>query len=175
MTEQEKKEYREDLEKLMKENSSAPLSNKGAEHAVILYDLLLSNSKTDCRFYCESAASEIWENPEFRQAFIKALERESMTIRIMTHQSSNPDFSWVPEPLRSKIISCRASNESIEIIQNNYEGINCNLSTFDDKMYRFEYDIAKYKAYGSFNKPDVVNKINALFDECFEKSQTLHS
>ena len=44
----------------------------------------------------------------------------------------------------------------------------CNFSVFDNEMFRFEYDVVNFKAYGSFNEPAIGQSMVALFDDCFD-------
>lgn len=168
MTEKDKQEYREYLDKLADSNSSEMFSNGGMEHAVILYSVLMSKASKICRFYCEGCNSEIWKDGGFRYAMIDALSRNSdMQVKILTRQNTAPDFSWIPQNLRDKVSLVAASDMSNSEIKKVYRDCECNFSMFDNMMFRYEYDINAYKAFGSFNNPLVTSQMIELFDKCY--------
>jgi|GEM_PF-2169553 len=45
----------------------------------------------------------------------------------------------------------------------------------DDKMFRIEYDINKYKGVASFNSPDVVEKLNKKFNQLMDRVTNLQT
>lgn len=168
LTEKEAREYREYLERLAKDKSPKMFSNGGKDHAVVLYSVLLEHTNDIARFYCEGGTSVIWRDPEFKSAIAKALEKTDFEIKILTRNASVPDFSWLPEASRNRIVVKSATQAGISQINSHFQTSLCNFSVFDTEKFRFEYDVENYKAYGSFNEETVGISMTNLFDQCFD-------
>lgn len=166
MTPEEKEKYRKYLENLAKSGSPELFSNGGKEHAVILYTVLLNHTHKSCNIFCEGCTSDIWKDPGFQSAFIDALGRLD-TIRILTHQNSHPELAWIPSELESRLSVKVASEKSMDVIRTYYPDQECNFSIFDSKMFRFEYDVKGYHAFGSFNDAEVVGMFEEIFKESY--------
>ncbi len=143
-------------------------SNGGKEHAVVLYTVLLQHTHFQARFFCEGGTSYIWCHPAFRSALTDALKKENFEVKILTRTDTEPDFTWLPESLRQKITVKKATGGGIDKINKHFLTDSCNFSVFDREMFRFEYDVERYKAYGSFNEETVGESMVTLFDNCFE-------
>lgn len=168
LTEKEAKEYREYLEKLASQKSKKMFSNGGKDHAVVLYSVLLQHTSLKARFFCEGGMSEIWQHPVFKKALVDALRKEDFEVCVLTRLHTTPNFSWLPDDLKKKITIKVASEANILKINEHFQTDSCNFSVFDKDMFRFEYDVMNYKAYGSFNEESVGNSMVSLFDECFD-------
>lgn len=169
LTPQEANEYREYLIKLADSDSKDIISNSGKDHAVVLYSILLNNSKSDVCIYCQSGNSPVWHAPEFIVALNKFLDKENSKLRILT--SEEPALS--PEITRrgvDKVEVYRIAASEEKKIKDHFKNSKCNFAIFDKKMYRYEYDFEQFKAYCSFNAPEVVNTMRNLFDVSFRIS-----
>lgn len=167
LTEKEAKDYREYLERLASQKSAKMFSNGGKDHAIVLYSVLLAHTKLKARFFCEGAMSEIWQSQTFRNSLVDALRRVDFSVEILTRNDAEPDFSWLPGELRDKVKISRVTDNNLEIINKHFQTNSCNFSVFDTEMFRYEYDVQNFKAYGSFNEPEVAQSMIELFDRCF--------
>lgn len=167
LTEQEAREYKEYLENLAATKSDQMFSNGGKDHAVVLYSVLLNHANLSARFFCECAESEIWQNKIFRTALVNALRKADFQVKILVRQNNKPDFEWLPKELKERVKVKIITEENLNKINNHFCTDSCNFSVFDHDMFRFEYDVVGYKAYGSFNGPDAGESMAKLFDECF--------
>ncbi len=168
LTEKEAKEYREYLEKLASVKSAEMFSNGGRDHAVVLYSVLLENACLHARFFCESGMSAIWTHPTFKSALVNALRKADFKVDVLTRNQAEPDFEWLPAELKNKVRVKTISKEKLGIINSHFKTDSCNFSVFDNEMFRFEYDVVNFKAYGSFNEPAIGQSMVALFDDCFD-------
>lgn len=167
LSEKQAKEYKDYLESLAINNSSEMFYNSGKDHAVVLYGVLLKHARLTARFFCEGCMSPIWSDLTFRDAFVDALRREGFSVKILTHKNCSPDFSWLPQELQDKIELKPASEEALKDIFSHFKTSSCNFSVFDSEMFRYEYDVENFKAYGNFNDSEIAGSMINLFDRCY--------
>lgn len=167
LTPKEAKEYREYLLSLAQTHSSDIISNGGKDHAIVLYSVLLDNSQKDVRIFCQSGSSAVWKAPEFVEAMTRFLKRDNTSLKVLT--SEKPTLDSVFNELENVEIR-HISPDAQQKIKNHFKNSKCNFAIFDADKYRYEYDFEHFKAYCSFNAPDVVKTMTDLFDSSFSAS-----
>lgn len=169
LTPKEANEYREYLLGLAETNSPDIISNGGKDHAIVLYSVLLDHSNNDVRIYCQSGSSAVWKAPEFIEAMTRFLNRENTTLKVLTAEEPTLDPEFVN---RGNVAIHRITPDAQQKIKAHFKNSKCNFAIFDSTKYRYEYDFEHFKAYCSFNAPDVVKTMTDLFDASFQASAT---
>lgn len=166
LTEESKKRYKEYLEELARKKSNEIFSNGGSDHAIVLYEVLLDNTKKDIRIFCEEGISSIWQSPEVKNALLKFLSQQDSSIKILIENKGNDGFDIIKDNDNVEIRHIDA--DGIAKIHNHFDNNNCNFAVFDKDMFRYEYDKRGYKAYGSFNDKEIADSMIKLFDSIWE-------
>lgn len=169
LTPKEANEYREYLLGLAKTNSHDIISNGGKDHAIVLYSVLLDHTEKDVRIFCQSGSSAVWKAPEFIDAMTRFLNRENTSLKVLTAEEPSLDSDFVK---RDNVEVCRITTSAQKKIKDHFKNSKCNFAIFDSTKYRYEYDFEYFKAYCSFNAPDVVKTMTDLFDASFQASAT---
>ncbi len=167
LTPNEAKEYREYLLSLAETHSSDIISNGGKDHAIVLYSVLLDNSRNDVRIFCQSGSSAVWRAPEFIEAMNRFLKRDNTSLKVLTSEEPTLDRTFRNQ---AKVEIRHISTDALRKIKDHFKNSKCNFAIFDTDKYRYEYDFEHFKAYCSFNAPDVVKTMTDLFDASFSDS-----
>lgn len=175
-----KKWYREYLEQLVASGSSETFTNGGKDHAVVLYSVIFNNTRKKARIFCEGAHSEIWQDPDFIEAFTKMIEEGNATVNILVENVDDNVDAPFPSYLEAlvkkypnRIEIRKAAQHDLDQIVENYGSDNVNFSVFDEKILRFEYDKRSYKAYGSFNNENLADSLAVFFDGMYSRGETV--
>lgn len=166
LTQEEKRKYEAFLKSLAKAKSPDLFSNGGVDHATLLYRILMENSKSHVRIFCEEGVSQIWSDESVRKAmkeFLKKKTEESPAVMQVLVENPN-DNGFDDLKAEGDITVIHATQEDRDRIHRHFKNDRCNFAVYDDNMFRYEYDKEKYKAYGSFNSPMVAKTMIALFD-----------
>ena len=82
------------------------------------------------------------------------LEIKNRSFYSICKQSGNCEVKFIPE-------------------NSEYRDMKAHFITMDDKAYRFCADRDKLNGVASFNRPETVQNLNALFDNLFEQAELL--
>lgn len=165
------KAYQDFLLRLAEIDSRDIISNGGKEHAALLYSTLLDKTENEVRIFCQSGASEVWRDPHFVEAMKNFLQKPGTLLRVLTAGEPALDKEWT---MRLNVKAHHILDKDRETIYRHFRNDRCNFAVFDLKRYRYEYDCARFKAYGSFNDPDTAGEMIALFDSAFKRVSQRH-
>lgn len=172
-------DYRRFLENLVRNRSTQRFSNGGAEFASILMSVLLNNTSSTVRIYCNGFGPELVCMQDYQAAFKEFLNKTDKKLMLLVRKGDKKNeapLQWVREvqsqrednSIQVKVISQSAE----ERIKARFLG-ECNFAIFDEDKYRMEYDPTNYKAFGSFNEPEVCKLLTEEFDAAFKESPAL--
>lgn len=170
-------EYKEFLEKLVKDNSPELFTNGGKSYASILMSVLLDNTRREARIYCKGLRPELLLEEPYWSSFKRYTENRSkkMLVLVESEEAVNE------EPIQhlKKVREEGNHNVSVRVIHSSYREKfrkkfgrdNCNFAVYDDKMYRMEYDPEHFKAFGSFNNIAVSKQLIEAFDDAYSHAE----
>ena len=174
-------EYISTINSLITSNSSLVINNSGLEHAKILTSAIFRNAKK-INMLCGGLNSDLANLPEYKAEFFNFIDKPDSEIKIVFE--SNRGNSEILDFLLEKKKSDPLKNIEIRLLaigdptfQNlklNNEGNSIHFTTANHNIYRFEYNPSKFTAYGSFNRPEDVNKLNDLFFKMFNNGTTIN-
>jgi hypothetical protein len=176
-------EYRDYLQGLLDANSSEIFTNGGLQHASVLMSVLFENTKSGARVFSEGFKSELITTEPYWSILKKYVCDKTKSLNVLVENSNH--LHEAPMQLLLEERARRSADDSpihIRLIgEKDKEHIfrelkceQCNFAVFDEKMYRFEYDPKKYKAFGSFNHEANCSYLIGLFDNAFDKAQELN-
>lgn len=165
LTEESKKRYRDFLEELAEKKSDEIFSNGGKDHAIVLYKILLDNSRQHVRIFCEAGVSNVWQDQQLQNSLQDYVAKDNTKLQILVEEVNEDAFASI-KGLENVEIS-HVSDEGKRKIHEHFENNNCNFAVFDDDKYRYEYDKKAFKAYGSFNRPEIAKSMIKLFDDVY--------
>lgn len=175
--------YKEYLETLAACQSTELFSNGGVEYAAILMSILLEHTEKQALIFSQGFKAELITQQPYWSSLNEYLKNPEHKLSILVETDKYID----EEPLRlindinnqrrangEKLIEIKLlSPNGKKIISDRFGDNPCNFAIYDTDKFRFEYDPAEYKAYGSFNQPDNCRILADAFNEAFKVSQSL--
>jgi hypothetical protein len=166
------KEYRELVEKLVKNNSETRISNGQSAHAAILIENMFRHANSDIRIYSGDLNNEVYNGKTVIQAAIKFLKKSGTSLKILLQNKR--DAQWFNSHELIKAIAEQKAelmgSFDIRIAEGVYATNEAHhFAVMDDKGFRYEIDHANCKAIASFNEPGSAKKMVEVFDFVFEK------
>lgn len=165
-------EYREMLEKLLKEDSSTIISNGSTDHATTLIEKLFQMAKEDVTIFSGKLDEIVYGQAGVVDAAGSFLVTDKGTISIVVEcqdeevsdkdiMSSEGSFLY---KLRKRFGDSVLSQVKLFRTKNNTETFKSHFFVADNKGFRFEPDSTKHEALASFNNIDISNKLTSMFD-----------
>lgn len=171
-------EYQDYLNTLAKNNAPDIFMNGGIGHASVLMATLFQNTNNGVRMFCTGLNPKLIMTEPYGSAFKDFVDRGgSMKVLMECDTFIDKDpFRLLKEAKENgnKDIQIRLIKEKDK--EDLFTGLNtshCNFSVFDNNKVRFEMDPENYKAFGSFNYPELAGQLSALFDHAYENAEVL--
>lgn len=180
-TNEQLEKYKEYLRHLAETRSSTIFTNGGIEHASILMSILLDNTKSVARIFCEGFKPTLVLTDPYKASLEKYLEDVNKSIYVLIERDD-----WVNADA-FKLLKDAASKRSDKVVfkkireqdqSRMFEQLNdqhCNFAIFDNDKFRFEYNPKEYKAFGSFNDISKSALLINIFDTAFNNAETIQS
>jgi len=162
--------------KLLSENSvKNEFSNKGPEHAAIVLEYMLKETKNEIRFFSGSFDKTVTTNTSFIKELDKFL---SSGRKFYLFLESLPPIAEQSPALAKVIAYSKKSPNNIiyKIIPDEFvselklrfqSGNVYHYAVSDDSSYRIEIDKNNFKAICNFNDSDIALKLKEIFDNHF--------
>ncbi|MBQ9311756.1 MAG: hypothetical protein IJ213_01790 [Bacteroidales bacterium] len=158
--------YSDEIFDLAKNHSNNIFFNSSEWHASIVHKALVKYAEKDLTIFCGNMLSDISNNDEYcnyMTSFLK--EDKSRTVYIIFNKYSEvflhtkiaKIFSEFPAQVKIKTYAGEVK----------YKGKNVHFTVVDNRAFRFETDIEKKMAFGSFNQPDTAAALKISFDKLF--------
>lgn len=166
------KDYREYLERLVKEKSTDIFTNGDVSHASILMSVLFDNTKNNILMFCNGLNPKLTKEEPYNSSFKNYIKNGGkLSLLIETSEYQDEDmFKFLKEYESSNIQIKQIQGEDKMILFENLKSKHCNFSVFDDTMIRFEYDPENYAAFGSFNLHEMANTLSGIFNAAFDNA-----
>lgn len=172
-------DYKDFLKNLAKTGSSKLFTNGGKEYASILMSVLLDNTNSIARIFSYGFRPDLVSTNEYKQALERFLKSSYKEIRVMVETTEAVD----KEPVRMLKDAYQKGNHHVSLrlitsedrkeLIDQLGGGHRNFAVFDNEKYRMEYDPDDFKAFGSFNDVETCGRLISLFDNAFEKAESL--
>jgi len=167
MTASTHKEYRELVEKLVRNNSATRISNGQSAHAAILIETMFKNACSEVRIYSGELNNDVYCGDGVIHSAIEFLKKAGSSLRILLqkdHESSS-----------HKLLNAIESNDDllgdyeVRVAVGTYATDDADhFAIMDEKGFRYEIDHDKCNAIASFNEPETAQKMATIFDFVFD-------
>lgn len=169
--------YREFIESLAKNDQETFFVNSGKDHAEIVLSTIFNSTKSKLRIFANSLTSDLASSEKYINSLKSYLEKggELLVLLQKFEPESNKklfDFFTYFQYKSPGKIQIKQSSVSLK---NTKTEKYIHFTIGDDKIFRLEEDIEKYKAFGSFNDKKLSESLIQKFDDIFnsEKSKSL--
>jgi hypothetical protein len=165
-------EYKEYIRSLASQDKNVVFFNSGPEQAAFVLSTMFEHAKNDVKIYAGNFAGNISSQKNYKDGLQKFL-RTGGRLRILLQQDKFGSPSKEPEIFELLRFFSVIKPEQISIKMHPFrvtrgEGTpEMHFAVADDKMYRLEEDIEKFRAVCNFNDKEVVQKLSKLFDEIY--------
>ena len=174
-------DYKARLARLDLLDSSEVINNTSIEHASLMIARMIARARTSVKIFTGSLNPAVYADEAVLRAFGTFLLGREGNAQILVHSDGIKvtDDAIIGElsplgklaetfgyDLYARIKVRRLSSQ----LQNS---VSANFIVVDRKSFRFQRDIAKHDAVGSFNQPEIAEKLEPIFDDMFIRSDVI--
>lgn len=160
-------DYRKYLMKWASEDSSDLITNgKNLKWVMNLLEVLFLNTRYVVRIYIDKFNSDLWKNEDLKIMLNSIINKNNLTLKILTTNISLIE-DFFDKSLEYCIIK-EVSPKGLEYINEVQGKCEHNIFLFDDKMFRFEYDVDNMCSYAKFNDEETVKILKERFENTWK-------
>lgn len=178
VTQRDLEAYEDNLEKFASEGIGTLFVNDGKKYASILMSVMLRHTMREIRLYCHGFREDLITTQPYWNSLVDYLKDQEKRIKVLVETDEAKEQAPMQLLRREKMrrgddtISVKLiTEEDRKLIDEKVVEEHCNFGVFDDNKFRFEYNPEKFKAYGSFNKPNTCKFLREVFDSAFNNPQ----
>jgi hypothetical protein len=151
----------------------------GQEKGAIVLSNILTESNSTFKIITDSFESEMFNDDHQRvKSALNDFILRGGKVDVIMNKSKESENSYAPViDLLEEHMMVQPYRENINIYVTNEEAFVQNYQSLfaigDDRMYRWEYDIALKLAQFSFNNVDVCSELNHIFSDILERATKL--
>ena len=166
------REYEKAVEGFANTNSSFVFNNSGLDHAAI-FTKTIYKFATKIRMLCYGLGSALALDSRYLTALQEFLNKPNSELTIIIISRDHLDGPAL-KMIRDKVkeFPDRFSIFHSPLASNYTEASHIMIG--DDRIFRVEHTPATFEAYGSFNKPEIVQKLNGILDEIISISTEIN-
>lgn len=171
--------YKNFLEELASVASPKLFTNGGKEYASILMSVLLDRTDSIARIFSLGFRPDLISTSPYKEALEKFLKDSNKELRVMVESKMAVNEEPIEmlkkahnngnEKISLKIITPKDREEIIAQLGGGHR----NFAVFDDDKYRMEYNPEDFQAFGSFNDRATCRRLKGLFDQAFDRAESL--
>ena len=151
--------YRESLERLFEQNSTAEITNSSAAHAAIVYEEFFRHSQDYVHIFCECLKKDVFDNDKVLTEAKNAIDRG---VEVKCLVQGSPEAS----EFKKLFDSGNPKKNPKTVIKTEIEGNKpFNFIVMDNKAIRFESEKDKISARVYVNNPEIAK----ILEKCFKK------
>lgn len=172
-------EYKDYIRSLASQDKNVVFFNSGPEQAAFVLSTMFEHAKNDVKIYAGNFAGNISSQKNYKEGLQKYL-RTGGKLRILLQQDKIDPAAKEPDIFELLRFFSVIKPDQISIKKHSFrvtkgEGTpEMHFAVADDKMYRLEEDIEKFKAVCNFNDKEVVSKLSKLFDEIYSDPRSVY-
>ncbi|WP_157446893.1 hypothetical protein [Cytophaga aurantiaca] len=169
-------DYRVAVKKLAELQDGLLFENDGIYHAAIVNSSIFDTAEEIVRIYSNGMRGSFSTLDEYFNSITKFLSNDRIVKVIIDSaitqenkflQKLTSKYESIPENIVIKIAS-KDFVDDIKSISSNNNYVH-HFTTGDNRMFRLETNNEKHTAFVSFNKPEVAELLNTIFDKHFDK------
>lgn len=164
--------YRRYIQRLREEQSEELFMNSSSEHAVIVLSELLKSAKKEVLIVSQNLSRTITDDDRYREAITNFLKKGGICFKAILLEYNKEALENAP--IYEILKSHKQEGKDIELYQSDVkltsEGKQINFCVVDERAYRFEIDVNKREAIGTFNRPERARELVRHFNSIIEKS-----
>jgi hypothetical protein len=170
-------DYQNALKQYLAEKSDFIFKNSGINHALAFTGTIFETA-IDLKMISHGLGKDLASKPEYVDKLRSFLEKENTKLSIAIESKEYWDGEALklirqaaiknPERFQIRLIPQNIIDTTVE-----RSGTFPNLMLADNCIFRFETVPSEYKAYGSFNRKEVYDKLYPFFKVVFDNSEKL--
>jgi len=161
-------EYEKTLIGLASTNSDFVFNNSGIDHAAIFTKTIYTYA-TKIKMLCNGLGSELAKDKRYLDALQAFLDRANTELTLIIISKSHLKGAAL-KMIQKKVVEFPERFKIFHAPTESGFSYSSHIMIGDGCIFRIENEPETFKAFGSFNKPSIVDKLNNILDNILNQS-----